>query len=237
MALRTFRSAAASVGLVIGLLGCAPAESTLYEPNFEHAVTRIHGATPSETHGTHAESLVKDEASATPRNNAAKPPRFRTSWLLAGKATANSTSNSTVPDAEARATPQATSTAQALASKDPNFWEPKGKRWREADIDVYRALGQEGLDLALMDLRASKIDVALAESGKTTVAIPRLAWGALKLSSAERKRLDAIGGALESSTNGLFWYRDIDKALQTSKKLDMPLLSLRVLGGLDDALC
>lgn len=90
-----------------------------------------------------------------------------------------------------------------------------------ASISGLRALGPAGLTM-LLDAYAE--DVARVRRGETEPAN----WERL------RGALDAVAGQRDAYAAELFWYTDLEAALAASKASGRPILSLRLLGRLDE---
>jgi hypothetical protein len=88
---------------------------------------------------------------------------------------------------------------------------------REAAIRKLRALGPAGLT-ALLD------------------AHPASLTNAAQLDPKLRAALDAVGGQRDCLASRLFWYTDLEQAKAAAQKLGRPILSLRLLGRLDEDL-
>jgi hypothetical protein len=90
-----------------------------------------------------------------------------------------------------------------------------------ASIAALRSRGPAGLNL-LLDTYAA--DIARIQRGET----PPENWERL------RAALDAVAGQRDAYASGLYWYTDLDAALAASKESGRPVLSLRLLGRLDE---
>jgi hypothetical protein len=80
-----------------------------------------------------------------------------------------------------------------------------------------RALGPEGLQ-AFLEVHAAALLPSVPPDAKLRLA------------------LDTISGQRDAYTARLFWYTDLEQAKAAAKKLDRPILSLRLLGRLDEEL-
>lgn len=89
-------------------------------------------------------------------------------------------------------------------------------------IDALRALGQPGLD-ALVALRRSLSSVPPLFVGEQTPAVN--AWEAL---------IDAVARQRYASASGLYWHTDLEEAKARARREGKPILSLRLLGALDE---
>jgi len=85
-----------------------------------------------------------------------------------------------------------------------------------AAIEVLRDAGPAGLDAALAERKR------LVADGRDTV----------ELDAA----LDQLAGQLGAAESRLYWYTDLDQALAEARTADKPVLSLRLLGRLDESL-
>jgi hypothetical protein len=96
--------------------------------------------------------------------------------------------------------------------------------------DAVRALrraGQPGMD-ALMHAHAALIERGPQPSvGEYNSKNPDVVWE--RLTAA----LDEVGAARDSYSAGLYWYTDLEEAKAAAKKSGKPILSLRLLGNLD----
>jgi hypothetical protein len=86
---------------------------------------------------------------------------------------------------------------------------------REAAIHKLRALGPAGL-------------TALLETHAASLTNPS------QLDSKLRAALDAVSGQRDCAVSRLFWYTDLERAKMAAQKLGRPILSLRLLGRLDE---
>ncbi|HWT03606.1 MAG TPA: hypothetical protein VN256_25380 [Pyrinomonadaceae bacterium] len=89
-------------------------------------------------------------------------------------------------------------------------------------IKELRAMGPRGLQ-TLLDAHAAEI--ALAKSGQP---VNEQEWQ--RLSAA----LDAVGRQRNAYASGLYWYTDFEEAKAAAKASGKPILSLRLLGQLDE---
>jgi hypothetical protein len=87
-----------------------------------------------------------------------------------------------------------------------------------------RALGQPGLD-ALVELRRSLSSVPPLYVGEPTPAVK--AWEAL---------VDSVARQRFASASGLYWHTDLEAATARARRENKPILSLRLLGDLDEDL-
>ena len=87
----------------------------------------------------------------------------------------------------------------------------------EKAIQKLRSLGPEGLE-AFLDVHAS----TLAQSVQSEPSL--------------QSALDRISGQRDARASGLFWHTDFERAKAAAQKLNRPILSLRLLGRLDEEL-
>lgn len=87
----------------------------------------------------------------------------------------------------------------------------------EAAIRKLRALGPEGLE-SFLNVHAAALT------------------GAAAIEPALRIALEAISGQRDASASRLFWHTDLAQARDLAQKLNRPILSLRLLGRLDEEL-
>ncbi len=92
-----------------------------------------------------------------------------------------------------------------------------------AGIDALRSRGPAGLRL-LLDAHASEIE--------------RVRTGGVRPSNWERVRtaIDHVAGQRDAYASGLFWYTDLESAKAAAVASGRPILSLRLLGRLDEEL-
>ena len=94
-------------------------------------------------------------------------------------------------------------------------------------IERLRELGPPGLGELLARANARGAVAALA--GKPTPG---------NLSAAEvlrwQRAIDGVARQRDAHTSGLYWYTDLDRALAAAKREGRPVLSLRLLGNLDE---
>lgn len=93
--------------------------------------------------------------------------------------------------------------------------EPGGARTLSSDR--LRALGPEGLVFALRDLDAAK------KAGRSEPEIARL-----------RRRVDEVAAQRDAEVSRLYWHTDIERAKDEAKRQKKSILSLRMLGRLDE---
>ncbi|MBK8915877.1 MAG: hypothetical protein IPM64_15010 [Phycisphaerales bacterium] len=99
----------------------------------------------------------------------------------------------------------------------------------EPELSQLRAEGQSGLD-ALMARFAEEIHLARGDSPAADSFRRTERW--IALSSA----LDRVAGQVDSHASGLFWHTDFDRATAEARRTGRPILSLRLLGRLDEEL-
>lgn len=92
----------------------------------------------------------------------------------------------------------------------------------EVAVDRLRALGQPGFD-ALLALRRELSSVPPVTAPLKTPSTD--AWEAL---------LDRVARQRYASVSGLYWYTDLEAAKATARREGKPILSLRLLGALDE---
>src|ERR1041384_1591259 len=90
-------------------------------------------------------------------------------------------------------------------------------------VSELRAMGSAGLD-AMFTAHKDKIQAFIKTGEKTPE------W--LKLAAA----LDAVAMQRDSYAAGLYWYNDLEKAKAEAQKSGKPILSLRLLGNLNEEL-
>lgn len=91
---------------------------------------------------------------------------------------------------------------------------------REAIAEL-REMGQAGVD-ALLTVYADEV-AKYARSGDSTSEWRRIAAA-----------IDTVAMQKDAYASGLYWYTDLDEALKAAKKRDRPILSLRLLGNLNE---
>jgi hypothetical protein len=96
-------------------------------------------------------------------------------------------------------------------------------------IAVLRALGPAGFD-AMLKVHAASIKSHALAFSVTGIQKSDSEW--LRLKSA----LDAIARQRDSYASKLYWYTDLDQAKAAARQNKKPILSLRLLGNLDDEL-
>ncbi len=94
---------------------------------------------------------------------------------------------------------------------------------RRAAIDTLRDQGPAGLDLLLKTYPA---DVKALRTG----------YGLSDKSTLVREAIAAVAGQRDAHHSGLYWYTDLERAKQASVASGKPILSLRLLGRLDEDL-
>lgn len=105
--------------------------------------------------------------------------------------------------------------ARRAVDPDPALSEPA--------IAALRALGREGHQ-ALMGEHGAAI-AELRDAGRSS---DRGAQGRL------RHALDVVAGQRDAHASGLYWHTDLDEARAESRRTGRPILSLRLLGRLDE---
>jgi len=90
-----------------------------------------------------------------------------------------------------------------------------------------RALGPDGLQ-ALVSAHAQRIEGALEPESESAPEPDDQSWRALC------DALDAVGRAKDNHAARLYWYTDLEQAKSAARAANRPILSLRLLGGLDD---
>src|SRR5689334_9080079 len=96
-------------------------------------------------------------------------------------------------------------------------------------IAALRTLGSSGLE-ALLRVHADSIRAHLAVSPIIGIQKTDIEW--LRLRAA----LDTVARQRDSYTSKLYWYTDFDQAKAAARASGKPILSLRLLGNLDDEL-
>lgn len=104
-----------------------------------------------------------------------------------------------------------TNEESVIPTHDANF-QPDGSD-NKSEIARLRSMGPEGLSLAL-----AAYDEAEAGPAKNEQAL----------------LVDAVAAQRYATSSRLYWYTDIEEAKQASAKSDKPILSLRLLGNLDE---
>ena len=82
-----------------------------------------------------------------------------------------------------------------------------------AEVAKLRAMGQEGLKIALADYE--KLPEGEAKKAQALV-------------------VDAVAGQRYATSSRLFWHTDLQEAKSVSQRSGLPILSLRLLGRLDE---
>ncbi|HEY0384926.1 MAG TPA: hypothetical protein VGC64_02900 [Pyrinomonadaceae bacterium] len=123
-------------------------------------------------------------------------------------------------------------TARAVAAAQPEALARAAVSAHAAEsgqaIAALRAMGPEGLQ-TLLTVYAAEIKQHLANSADAPAsAKDKEAWQ--RLSAA----LDAVAQQYDSATAGLYWYTDLDQAGEAARKSGKPILSLRLLGNLNE---
>jgi hypothetical protein len=99
---------------------------------------------------------------------------------------------------------------------------------RSEAVKALRDVGPAGMDALVAE------NAALIERGPRTSSghhgPPDAAWERLTFA------LDHVGAARDSYAAGLYWYTDIEQAKAAAKAAGKPILSLRLLGNLDEEL-
>ncbi len=98
-----------------------------------------------------------------------------------------------------------------------------------ASLDALRGAGPAGLAL-LLEAHSDVIDAAAAAGWRSDDAATQELWDRLRLA------IDAVGGAKDNHVARLFWHTDFDQARRAAKESNKPILSLRLLGRLDEDL-
>ena len=111
------------------------------------------------------------------------------------------------------------SLAQEAVSKD--------KTVSSVAITKLRAKGPEGLE-ALLKLHAETIHKHETQTGATSVEKEKTDWKQVKTA------LDAVSGQCDSHASHLYWFTDFEKAKAAARASGKPILSLRLLGKLDE---
>jgi hypothetical protein len=112
------------------------------------------------------------------------------------------------------------SLAQEAISKD--------KTVSSVAITKLRAKGPEGLE-ALLKAHAETIHKRLSESGSFSIEKDQTDyWKQVKTA------LDAVSGQCDAHASHLYWHTDFEKAKAAAKASGKPILSLRLLGKLDE---
>jgi hypothetical protein len=111
--------------------------------------------------------------------------------------------------------------ARDAASPDLSIAQPA--------IAALRALGPLGLD-ALLKVHADSIRAHVVAFPVTGIQQSDIEW--LRLRTA----LDTVARQRDSYTSRLYWYTDFDQARAAARATGKPILSLRLLGNLDDEL-
>lgn len=112
-----------------------------------------------------------------------------------------------------------TELAQRAVSRDTNI-----ASWA---IAALRAKGPAGLE-ALLLVNSELIRLHDADGLRQPSANPQPAWDRL------RTALDGVSGQRDCYASRLFWYTDLDEAQAAAKAAGKPILSLRLLGRLDE---
>lgn len=94
-------------------------------------------------------------------------------------------------------------------------------------IAELRAMGPSGLQ-TLLSIHADEIKRHLDNPANPASAKEAEEWG--RLSAA----LDAVSQQYDSATSGLYWYTDFEQAQAASRASGKPILSLRLLGNLNE---
>jgi len=103
---------------------------------------------------------------------------------------------------------------------------------REAAIAELRALGPEGLNLLAAAQTALKAELA-AKAGQQAPPQDATASVVEKLTRLE-SAMDDVAGQRYGCRSRLFWYTDLEKAKAAATKQNKPILSLRMLGKLNE---
>lgn len=125
--------------------------------------------------------------------------------------------------------------AGSIASADPDDGgteEPRELARRAIDpdpavaepaIDALRALGPAG-------------HAALLEEHRAAIALLRDTGRAVDAEASERLRhaIDVVSGQRDGHASGLYWHTDLDLAQAESRRTGRPVVSLRLLGRLDE---
>jgi hypothetical protein len=94
-------------------------------------------------------------------------------------------------------------------------------------IAALRAMGPAGLQ-TMFDVYASEIKRHLSDSA--AIASPKERDGWRRLSAA----LDSVSQQYDSAASGLYWYTDFEQARRAARESGKPILSLRLLGNLNE---
>jgi hypothetical protein len=96
-----------------------------------------------------------------------------------------------------------------------------------AAIKTLRAGGPAGLQ-ALLDANADLLNAHDTNAAQASSTKPTVAWDRF------RAVLDAVGAQRDCAASHLFWYTNLDEAKVAAKAAGKPILSLRLLGRLDE---
>lgn len=107
--------------------------------------------------------------------------------------------------------------ARRAVDPDPGVAEPA--------IAALRAIGRDG-HRALLE----EHDAAITALRETGIALDRAAAERL------RRALDAVAAQRDAHASGLYWHTDLETALAEARRNGRPILSLRLLGRLDEEL-
>jgi hypothetical protein len=94
-------------------------------------------------------------------------------------------------------------------------------------IAALRAMGPGGLQ-TLLTIYAAEIKQHLTATAAPASPKDQEAWQ--RLSTA----LDSVAQQYDSAASGLYWYTDLDQAQEAARKSGKPILSLRLLGNLNE---
>lgn len=171
---------------------------------------------PAGSAGVSPSQLTKNEHS---RPDACAPSRVHYSipllvLCLTFSTSATPISTSAAPSRSAMLARQAVSEDQAEAA---------------AAIEELRWLGPAGLK-ALFQTHADSIAAMRVGRGSSVSSDADGSWR--RLTAA----LDAVSGQRDSYTSGLYWYTDVEQAKDPARLTRKPILSLRLLGRLDEDL-
>ena len=100
----------------------------------------------------------------------------------------------------------------------------KGNEQQRKGLDALRERGKSGLQ----QLQTVYADDIAAHRANSQVQTPN--WESV------RSALAKVGGQYDNWASGLYWFTDLEKAKAEAKLLDKPILSLRLLGRLDEDL-
>lgn len=106
---------------------------------------------------------------------------------------------------------------------------------RDAAIERLRAMGPEGLRLLLADPLVRRALPAGSARGKSS-AVAEGPGGLVIDASLLRETIDRVAGQRDALASRLYWHADLEQAKRLALRENKPILSLRLLGRLDEEL-